>query len=221
MAECPAGPVAVGMKPDLRLVAAPATPVRRAFWNRLRRLIKWTLVALAVVPVFVGQAMFLKLSHDVGSRPARSDTTTVRSGTPTLRASALLADAFGPSDRGVRRFAILSMESGPGPSNHYRIKVEWALNNSISSGSVGNGAQDDVYAALRALFTGHLFLASATLVGTYPSGHTERVVMRLMMGSRTAHAIGRVGWDAVSPQAIWPLVHRIYVAPDVQPIQSE
>jgi hypothetical protein len=103
----------------------------------------------------------------------------------------------------VRRFAILSMDSGPGPGSHYRIKVEWALNNGISSGSVGNGAQDDVYAALRALFTAHLSLASVTLVGTYPAGHREGCYAAYD-GFRTAHAIGRVGWDAVGPKQSGP-----------------
>jgi hypothetical protein len=102
------------------------------------------------------------------------------------------------------------------------VAVTWAINNDVAAGSIGNGAEQDVYTIMRDLYTASLPLGAVRLFGTYPMrvrGRTqETVVMRLSMDRSTADTIGEVGWDTVDPQTLWPLVTRTWVAPGLQPI---
>jgi len=128
-----------------------------------------------------------------------------------------LHDALGSSDRGVRRFRIVSLKKS---ANGYRLTVRWAINNDLSSGTVGNGAQADAYLAFSDLFALHIAFDRVDLVGTYPdSKHGgETPVMRLWIDRSTARVISSYGWSTLDPETVWPLIHRAYVAPDFQPV---
>lgn len=138
------------------------------------------------------------------------------------RVDRALSQALGPSDRGVQRFRILKMRSTP---SGRILTVRWAINSDLSAGSIGNGAQVDAYLAFDRLFSSALRVRRVNLIGTYPSMQRgrvrEMVVMRLWMNRKTARLIGRSGWSNLDAPTAWPLIHRVYVAADFQPIQGE
>lgn len=178
-------------------------------------------LALVVVAlVLVGQGIFLVRA--LGSERLDYGSSIPMHGTLTQRVSRILAAALGPSDRGVRRFRITSVSTEPGHPSLRAVRITWAINNDLAAGSIGNGAQQDVYTVLRDLYTAYLPLGQVWLTGTFPMRTRRRtqesVVMRLSMDRSTADTIGRVGWDTMDPQTVWPLVTRNYVAPELQPI---
>lgn len=128
-----------------------------------------------------------------------------------------LHDALGSSDRGVRRFRILSLHKG---ANGYRLTIRWAINDDLSAGTVGDGAQTDVYLVFSDLFAFHIPFDRVNLVGTYPVSHEagETPVMRLWIDRKVASVISSYGWNTLDPETVWPLIHRAYVAPDFQPV---
>lgn len=178
-------------------------------------------IALVVVAlVLVGQGMFLVRA--LGSERLDYGSSIPTHGPLMQRMNDILAAALGPSDRSVRRFWITSISAESGHPSLRTVRITWAINNDLTAGSIGNGAQQDVYTVLRDLYTASLPLGRVWLTGTFPirmGGRTqESVVMRLSMDRATADTIGRVGWDTMDPQTVWPLVTRNFVAPELRPI---
>lgn len=138
-----------------------------------------------------------------------------------------LRQALGKSDRGVRRFKIVSITPHVLRHRHRDVTVQWSINNDLSLGTIGDGAQADAFLIFGHLFSLPLGILRVNLIGTYPlsvNGQPtrERPVMRLWLGRKTAQLIRREGgWGTVDAQSLWPLIHRTYVAPDFQPISSE
>jgi hypothetical protein len=186
-------------------------------------------IVLAVVVVglvLVGQGIFLAraIGGGVWNTSASSGVIPTR-GSLSHRLEAVLTGALGSSDRGVRRFMIVHLSRSPGRKLS-AVTVRWAINDDLSAGTVGNGAQADAYTMLRDIFISGLPVGSVRLDGTYPMpdgrGHMhETVVMRLAMSTAVAATIGNIGWDNLDPQTAWPLIDRLYVNPQVQPLPQE
>ncbi len=185
------------------------------------------LAVLVVGVVLTGQVMFVVGAFQSGgmANGGGASPPLPTSGTLTHRLNVILAEVLGSSDRGVARFRILHVQSVPG-SNVKSISLTWAINNDLSGGTIGNGAQMDVYAILRGIYSTYLPITQVHMDGTYPlpgsDGRArERVGMRLSMDRRVATMIGKVGWDSLDAQSVWPLVHREFVDPNLQPQTSE
>jgi hypothetical protein len=173
-----------------------------------------------VALVLVGQGIFLVRA--LSSEGAEYTAPAPTHGTLAQRINAVLSAALGPSDRGVRRYRLTSIIADTAHPALRDVGITWAINDDVAAGSIGNGAQQDVYTVLRDLYTASLPLALVRLTGTYPMRQgdpvQEMVVMRLSMDWRTAQTIGQVGWDTMDPETVWPLVTRQLVAPAMQPI---
>lgn len=167
-------------------------------------------VLLVTVLIVLGQiaALVAAVGTDHSAVPIPSH------GPLSRRLSALVTDALGPSDRGVRRFRLAAPHHQRGG---YAVTLTWALNNDIAEGTVGNGAAADVYNMLHNLAVSGIPIASVHLTGTYPIAGHERVVMRLSAGHKLLALLREVGSDGLDPQSAWPLVNRRYVYPAVQP----
>jgi hypothetical protein len=193
--------------------------------SRIGRRIKIVLASIVVALVLIGQGMVLVRS--LGNAGALSgysvQPTGLQGQTLTHRLDSILGNVLGPSDRGVRRFTIVRISPVAGSRGLKAVTISWAINNDISAGSVGNGAEADVYAVLRGIYTAGLPIALVRLDGTYPTARKTRetTVMRLAMSRKVAKTIANVGWDNMDPQTLWPLVVREYVAPAFQPLSGE
>jgi hypothetical protein len=197
---------------------------RRRLAGRGMRSIGFGLAAAVVTLVIIGQVIFLARALGSGVWNASDSSALVPThGTLTHRLQVALGAALGGGDRGVRRFEVVRIAPSGSQSKLSTVNVRWAINDDISAGTVGNGAQDDVYAAFRDVFSAGLPLASVRLDGTYPMsdrhGSTrETVVIRVAMSRSTAATIGRIGWENLDPQTAWPLIDRLYVNPQFQPL---
>lgn len=190
----------------------------------LGRKLGFVLAGIVVALVLIGQLIFLARIISSGSLTSSSTTVQVpKTGSLAHRLDAVLANALGPSDRGVRRFAITAVH--PAGGHFSAVSMTWAINSDISAGTIGNGAQADVYLMLRDIYTSGLPVASVRLAGTYPLSNRrgkaqETVVMRLAMTRKEAATAAEGGWENLDAQTLWPLVDRIYVNPQVQPLPS-
>ncbi|HLJ69500.1 MAG TPA: hypothetical protein VKX16_19265 [Chloroflexota bacterium] len=181
------------------------------------------MAALVVALILAGQAIFLVRS--IGSGTLTAGTSTLH-GSLTQRVNSVVAGALGPSDRGVPRFRVTSIKRERADRRLIDIAMTWAINNDLSAGTIGSGAAADVYTVLRDLYTANLSVGTVSLDGTYPlrkgSGPSrETVVMRLVMPRSVAAMVNAAGWDSLDVQTFWPLVHRLYVDPQFQPLPSE
>lgn len=170
--------------------------------------------------VLIGQVFYVL---DLRGTAQTAPVVPVHAG-PAQRLSASIAAALGPSDRGVRRFR-LALQRSPG-ARTWELTVTWAINSNLSQGTVGNGAENDVYNILQAVYTSGLPIRSTRLVGTYPLGSTsghahEAVVMRLLMSATRAALVNGISWDTLTPQDVWGLLDRRSVNPAVRPLVSE
>jgi hypothetical protein len=176
--------------------------------------------------VVAGQIIFfVGAIKDSGPALVTGDTPSLH-GTLAQKLRAILSVSLGPSHRGVDRFRITKIQSDRTNPRLKVVDIRWAIDSDLSAGSVGNGAQVDVFAMLQGLFTARLPIEMVQLDGTYPMrSHTgqsvETTVMKLSMDQRTANLISRDGWENMDPQTLWPLVDRHFVASDFQPIPSE
>lgn len=190
----------------------------------MARTIKFGLAGVVVALIVIGQVLYLVHAAQSGSL---SDTQTVPGhGSLRHRLDVALTNALGPSDRAVRRFHISALQSDPRHHSMWAADITWAINNDLSSGTVGNGAASDVYAMVRNVYTAHLPISTLRMNGTYPmrgaAGRSrETVVMRLEMRAAVVRTVASAGWDNLDPQTFWPLVDRLYVNPAVQPMSSE
>lgn len=176
---------------------------------------RFIIAGLIIVSLLIagGQIMVI-----VGSAQSSSSAVPIPSHGPLrTRISAVLADALGSSDRGVRRYRLaLSRQRRVN-----RLTVTWAINNDVSTGTVGDGAAADVYNILHDLGAAHIPVATVRLIGTYPLQGRERVVMRLRAGNGLLRLLGAVGSDGLDPQTVWPLVRHDYVNSAVAPSSNE
>lgn len=173
------------------------------------RLIAGALILVTAL-IVIGQlvAVFGAFRSDSGAVPIPSH------GSVSRRLDAVLIDALGPSDRGVRRFRLAPpVHHG----NSYSVSIIWSLNNDVAEGTVGNGGAADVYNMLHDLAVSGIPISSVRLTGTYPVAGQERVVMQLAAGRKLLALLKSVGSDGLDPQSAWPLVDRMYVYPPVQP----
>lgn len=193
--------------------------------SSLGRRIRFALAALVVGLVLIGQGIFLvRVATSGGSQGIIQSFP--RTGTLSQRLHTVVNTALGGSDRGVRRFAITAITTDPARRTLKDVSITWAINDDISAGSVGNGAQLDVFAMLRNIYSAHLPIALVRLRGTYPvpqhgGSAREATVMRLSMTRHVANVIGQGDWSNVDPESVWALTHRAYVNPDFQPLPSE
>jgi hypothetical protein len=186
-------------------------------WYRTRRA-KVALVVVIALGLLVEQVVFA--IADAGS----SQKTRQPHFPPTMmgKLDRALTNALGSSDRGVRRFRVLNVTPTPTKPRYHDVTVRWAINNDLSGGTLGNGAQADVFLMLSNLYTSGVRLDRINLVGTYPeTGKSERTVMNVWMNWRTASVLARNGWGTLDAEIVWPLVHRAYVSPNFQPAPSE
>jgi len=184
------------------------------------------LAGLVVTLILTGQAIYLARAVQTGLYSNGGGGIQVpHHGSLEIRLSAVIGGALGPSDRGVRRFRVTSVRVDPNDSRRYVAAVRWAIDNDVTAGTVGNGAEVDVYAALHAIYTSGLPVSAVRLTGTYPMerrGKTrETVVMRLEMDQAAARLVQQTGWDALDAQTLWPLLHRQYVDPALQPLSGQ
>jgi hypothetical protein len=194
--------------------------VRRQYarpWYRTRQA-KIGLVVVIALGLLVEQVVFA--IADAGSHQKTHSPYFP----PTMvgKLDRALTNALGSSDRRVRRFRILRLTLAPGMPRYRNITVRWAINNDLSGGTLGNGAQADVYLMLSDLYTSGVRLNRVDLQGTYPeTGTSERTVMRVWMDRRTASYLTKNGWGTVDAVIVWPLVHRDYVSSSFQPSPAE
>jgi hypothetical protein len=178
--------------------------------------------AIVAALIVIGQVMVLGRAATNG---AFSQSAVVPlHGSVAHRLTAILSTALGPSDRAVRRFRIVRLQSDRSRPRLKDVAITWALNSNLSAGTVGNGGEEDVYAMLRGIYGSNLPVARVQFTGTYRSATAnehEQTVMRLSMGRRTAQIINGGGWDTFDAETIWPLVTRTYVAPAFQPLSSD
>jgi hypothetical protein len=205
----------------MRIVEAGRQPASMGSLRWIRRRIGIGLAVVTVLLVLLGQGIFLV--RTIGDSPGQTAPSVALKGTLLQRLEAIASSALGDSDRKAHRFAIRDLKPESSHSGYKAVTVQWAINNDVMAGSVGNGAQVDAYAVFRGIFTAHLPIDKVTLLGTYPvtsNRSAETIVMRLWMDRRTAQTIGPYGWNNVDPESLWALVHRQYVAPDFQPISG-
>lgn len=211
------------------LIPVPPNPDPRPKKSHpITRNMKVGLAAIVVALVLLGQLIFLVGAIRNGGllSPSGAAVEVPRTGTLTQRLNAILGQVLGPSDRGVARFRLLRVAPDPNRPSLHAIDVRWALNNDLSAGTLGNGAQVDVYAIARAVFASHLHVGLLTLEGTYPlsaagSKMHETVVMRLSVDQSVAATVARAGWGSLGPTSLWPLLRRTYINPDFQPVSTE
>lgn len=204
---------------DERPDPAPTAEDRR---QRVTRRAGIGLGGLVFALILVGQGIFLVNSLKGGAIFPGTTSAVPRSGSMRHRLDVTLSRVLGPSDRGRQRFQILHINSLP-HSRDTTVVITWAINRDLSGGTVGNGAQAEVYSMLRAIYSSHLPIGLVRLDGTYRlrSAGADQVVMRLSMDRRTARLVKNMGWDTVDPQTLWPLVRRLYVNPYLQPQSAE
>jgi len=177
--------------------------------------LNWRAALLLIVAAgFAGeQLMFLGDSASAGrtgAGPAQHLTGTERE-----RVALLVAEALGPSDRGVARFHLAGLRADPARKGAQTLDLRWAINGDLSLGSVSSGAQLDVYLVLRTLYTARLPLSSVRMTGTFGqhdrSGrHVETPVMIVGLDAAAARLID---WQDMDASTVWPLVHRYMIQP--------
>jgi hypothetical protein len=200
------------------------TPSHRATLRGLAgsRRAKIAFLALIAAAVVIEQVVFtiadMSSAHHT-SQPARvAQPRTLRG-----KLNLALYQALGGSDRGVRRFRVLSIGSGRTANRYKTVTVRWSINNDLSAGTLGDAAEADVYLILSHIFSLHEPIGRVNLVGTYPmdTHRGEQPVVRVWMDRKTANVIGQGGWGTVDAQTVWPLVHRVYVNPDFVPVDGQ
>lgn len=179
-----------------------------------------TAFVLTTALIVAGQVMFVVRA---GRGAVGASVSAPLHGTGPHRLRQVVASALEGSDRGVRRF---TMAVARGSSGRYAVVVRWAINGDLSGGTVGNGAELDVYNVLRGIYEAHVPVSVVRLVGTYPmvrgaGAPRETVVMRLSMSRQEATLVARTGWEVLDPQTVWPLVARQYVNPEFRPIPTD
>jgi hypothetical protein len=203
---------------------------RRRF--TLWRLIKYGAAGLAVGPVLIGQFIFLlslrqstqdRSSSSAGAVRERLLQTGPFTDGPYDR---LLASALGSSDRGAQRFQVVSLRHDRDQPSGVDVTIRWAINDDLTFGSIGNGAETDAFLVFRALYTSNLPIANVVVIGTYPrpAGHgrtKEQTVMILTVDRAMARTVSTAGWDELGPQVVWPMMRRRYVASGFEPLQGE
>src|SRR5438132_739826 len=98
------------------------------WWQRRPRLpsARWRAVLLAVL---VGLLAVEQVWFAMGQSPhSRSHATAARRATLTRQISALVADALGASDRGVRRFRLGGLRADPAHRSLGILTLTWAIN---------------------------------------------------------------------------------------------
>jgi hypothetical protein len=182
------------------------------------------LASFVVLLVVVGQILFLMRSVGSGTWTT-AHVAVSNTGTLKHRIDVTLAGALGNSDRRAVRFKVTRIRRASIGSRLSDVNVQWSINNDLSAGTVGNGAQADAYAILRDLYTAHLPISKVFLIGTYPMpSHgrmRETTVMKLGISRSTASMAANAGWDTFDPQTFWPLVTRNYVNAQLQPLSPE
>lgn len=173
------------------------------------------IAGLVLVSLLIAAGQIIAVVQSIQSD--RSAVPIPRHGPLTARISAVLADALGPSDRGVRRYRVDALIR----RNGTRLTVAWAINNDLSGGTVGDGAATDVYDILHDLAAANIPLAGVQLIGTYAIGGHETTVMRLQANGRVLRLLRGVGSDGLDPLSTWPLLRHEYVAPAVEPSSTE
>jgi hypothetical protein len=168
-------------------------------------------LVLAALLLLGEQLVFLR---DSGSGPSTAGTIArgKQPHTTLQRIGVLVSDALGPSDRGVRRYRIISIKPDPRNRGRSLVHIEWAINGDLSLGSVSAWSQVEVYLMLRALYTAKMPLSYIQLTGTFgdrgPNGaHREVRVLDLGLDARTASLMDWATLDAVT---VWPLLHHTY-----------
>jgi hypothetical protein len=174
---------------------------------------RWLVIAgLAAVSLLAAAGQIMGIAQSLSSD--RLAASVPAHGSLRQRASVLVADALGPSDRGVRRYQIDSLDQ------ERVLTLTWSINNDVSNGTVGDGAAADVYGVLYDLAT-HVSLRQVHLIGTYPVNGRERVVMRVDADHHILQLLRSIGSDGLDPQTLWPLLARRYVNPALAPSASE
>ncbi len=164
----------------------------------------------------VGEQALFALNSTASAGTHSKPPTTLRG-----KVHAALVNALGPSDRGVRRFQLLSIQTDSANRGKV-VTVRWSINNDLSTGSIPNGAQADAYLIFADLFQVRAPIRRVNLIGTYPHGTShDTPVMRLWLDRKTAYQVGSYGWGTIDAQTLWPLIHRTYIAPDFEPTPTE
>ncbi|MGH2447758.1 MAG: hypothetical protein ACRDFS_04040 [Chloroflexota bacterium] len=198
-----------------------------ASWSRPARALRLTgrFLAIGVVLlVLIGQGIFMVTL--IKNENAAPPHVTTHGSALARRIETDLATALGSSDRGVRRFRLVSLGAAKSGHRLHEAVIRWSINNDMAEGTLGNGAQLDAYSAFRVLYSSGLPLANVRLIGTYPvpdsrGQRSETVVMRLSLSHRMAHTLTVDGWDNLDASAVWPLINRQYVARQFQPQSQE
>lgn len=186
---------------------APTTPPRR------RRFAPWRVALLLIVVAAFAAEQLIFLGNNTPA--GRTGAQTAQHLTGPRKIDALLAEALGPSDRGVTRFHLAGMDADPAQRGAYTLNLMWAINGDLSLGSVSAGAQLDVYLVLRKLYTARLPLRAVRMTGTFGQrgkhGHNVEVpVMIVGMDAATARLID---WQNMDASTVWPLVHQYMMRP--------
>jgi hypothetical protein len=190
--------------------------------RRVMRGIAIAFAGIILCLILAGQALYL--THAVSDGSFGVGTVVKMHGSTAQQLRTAVGASLGTTGRGVPRFRITDLRPDRGNRRLWDAGITWQINNDLYAGTVGNGAEGDVYAMLRSVYGAHLPIASLRLTGVYPlhgSGRPEVPVMRLSMDRQTAQRIDQMGWDTVDPETVWPMVTRSYVAPQFQPLSSD
>ena len=199
-------------------------PRDRASFRKLAgsRRAKFAFLALIAAAVVAEQVVFtiadITSAHHAAAHAKITQPRTLRG-----KLHLALFQALGSSDRGVRRFRVVSISSGRTAAGFKTVTVRWSINNDLSAGTLGDAAEADVYLILGHTFSLHQPIGRVNLVGTYPmkSHGGEQPVVRVWMNRQTASVIGQNGWGTVDAQTVWPLVNRVYVNSNFEPVDGE
>lgn len=191
------------------------------------RLVGFSLAGLVTLLIVAGQIIFLIGAIRSGALGSNVSSSTIPGhGNTYHRLQVTLAGALGPSDRSVHRFTVLRVLPDRANRRLADADVVWAINDDLSTGTIGNQAQAEAYAMIRNVFTANLPIASLELQGTFdvlgPNARKhESVVMKLSIVRSVALAVTHAGWDGMEPGSLWPMLHRTYVDPRFEPIAPE
>ena len=190
-----------------------------------RRVVRYGAIAAATIVlclVLAGQAIYV--IHAASGGSFSTDPVTASHGSMATRVRTAVSAALGSADNGAPRFQVTALSRNRVNRRLWNATVTWRISSDLYAGTVGNGAEGDVYAILRSLYGAHLPLANVRLVGVYPlhgSASGAVPVMRLSMDRRTAQTIDGLGWDTLDPETLWPMVTHWYVAPQFQPLSPD
>lgn len=142
-------------------------------------------------------------------------THTVQPRTLSGHINAILYDVMGNSDRGIQRFHIDSLTPDPHFPGLKDLTVHWAINFDLSAGSVGRGAQMDVYYSLERLYQAHVPLATIRMIGTFANKNAkgQYFEQRVLDVSLTKPVADLIVWNTIDDQTLWPILHHAYTMP--------